>query len=361
MKKKNLLFYILLCIVFLLLGAGLMYYVLNKTPLITKVINKSEKEVTVNENGISDAVDKLYDAVVIVQSYTKDTLVSSGSGFVYKTIDNKSYILTNNHVVNSADKVSVIFTNGQEIETTVVGKDTYSDIAILSVDKDKIISVATLGSSEASKLGDTVFTIGAPLDSAYSNTVTRGIVSGKDRLVEVSYGNTTTSDYIMKVIQTDAAINSGNSGGPLANSNGEVIGITNMKIASSAVEGMGFAIPIEDAIATAEILEKKGAIERPYLGVTMVDSSDTYTIKRYNINVNSNIEGIIIASVENDSNSDKMGLQANDIIVEVSGVKVKTIAEFRYNLYKHSINDEITLKYYRNSEEKTVSGKLSAK
>ena len=121
-----------------------------------------------------------------------------------------------------------MFTNNKQVSTKIVGKDEYADIAVLEVNSNEVISVAELGSSENTKLGDTVFAVGAPLDNAYSWTVTRGILSGKDRMVEVSLSNSSSSDWIMKVIQTDAAINSGNSGGPLANSNGEVIGITSM-------------------------------------------------------------------------------------------------------------------------------------
>ena len=119
---------------------------------------------------------------------------------------------------------------------------------LLKISKDKIISVAEIGETKPLRVGDTVFAIGAPLDDEYSWTVTIGILSGKDRLVDISASSSTTADWVMSVLQTDAAINSGNSGGPLANSNGEVIGITNMKLVSDGVEGIGFAIPVEDAI-----------------------------------------------------------------------------------------------------------------
>ena len=235
MKDKNRIIIIIMMIVCFLFGSFGTYYLISKKGLFNQtIINKSEKEVTVNENGIADAVEKLYDAVVVVQNYQKNTLASSGTGFVYKTDGDKAYILTNAHVVSGASSVKLIFTNNKTYDAEIVGSDTYSDIAILSVNKDNIIQVAEIGSYQDARLGDTLFTIGAPLDTEYSWTVTRGILSGKDRLVEISQSSNTSVDkWVMKVMQTDAAINSGNSGGPIANSNGEVIGITNMKLVSS--------------------------------------------------------------------------------------------------------------------------------
>ena len=233
------------------------YLVLKSGGPSTKTDNGiTTSTIKLNEtNSISNSVNKIYDAVVVVETYNKDDeLASTGTGFVYKKADNKAYIMTNNHVIKDSEKVKVLFTNGDELETTIVGSDTYSDIAVLTVkDSEKIVSAAT-GSSINSNIGDTVFTVGSPEGSDYAGTVTKGILSAKDRLVEVALSNTQISDYYMKVLQTDAAINPGNSGGPLCNTNGEVIGITNLKLVDNYVEGMGFAIPIEDAIQFAKAI-----------------------------------------------------------------------------------------------------------
>ena len=251
--KSNVLVYVVIFMVALGIGSVGMYYAIRYfKPLSQTVVNKLEKEVTVTDNGIADAVEKLYDAVVVVESYQNGTMVSSGSGFVYKTEGEKSYILTNNHVISGASEVKVKFTNNRTETVKVVGSDEYSDIGVLSIDKDKIIKVAEIGKAADTRLGDTAFVIGTPLASEYSWTVARGIISGKDRLVEVNASNSSVASWVMNVMQTDAAINSGNSGGPIANANGEVIGITNMKLVSSGVEGMGFAIPINDVITVAE-------------------------------------------------------------------------------------------------------------
>jgi serine protease Do len=243
---------VILCL--MAIGGAITYGILKVIPGTT-IVNKSEKEVTVTDNGIADAVEKVYDSVVIVETYKSNELYATGTGFIYKNDNGTYYVVTNYHVINGGSQIKIVLTSGDEIETTVVGGDQYADIAVLSFKSSKDLTVAEIGSSTDARVGDTVFTVGAPLDSTtYSWTVTRGILSGKDRLVQVSTTNSSNSDYEMKVLQTDAAINSGNSGGPLCNSNGQVIGITNMKLSSStssttaSIEGMGFAIPIEDAV-----------------------------------------------------------------------------------------------------------------
>lgn len=359
MKKEKKL-WIGVSILSLFIGALVMYIVVYYYPLSDTTINKLEKEITVTDVGISDAVDKLYDAVVVVSTYKNDTQIASGSGFVYKEENDIAYILTNSHVIDGGSKIEVTFSDGNTYEVKLVGSEEYSDIAVLSIDASKIIMVAEIGSSEDMKLGDTVFTIGAPIGSSYSGTVTRGILSGKDRMVEVSVSSSYSSDYVMKVIQTDAAINSGNSGGPLANSNGEVIGITSLKLVSDGVEGIGFAIPIEDAVYYATLLEENGKIERPYLGVSMLDTSDKYILYRYGIQINNDITGVVIVDVEKNSPADLIGLKSGDVVTKIAGEEITSVAEFKYELYKHAVGDTVEIEYIRNSETKTGTVKLVA-
>lgn len=311
-------------------------------------------------NSISNAVEKVYDAVVVVEGYKDNTLISTGTGFVYKKANNKAYIMTNNHVIESAKTIKVLFNNGDELETQLVGSDTYSDIAVLSIKDSDKIKIASTGSISKLSVGDTVFAVGSPEGSEYAGTVTKGVLSAKERLVEVALSNSKTSDYYMKVLQTDTAINPGNSGGPLCNVAGEVIGITNMKLVDSSVEGMGFAIPIDDALTYAESIEKTGKVARPYIGISMLDLSDSYYLWQAGITVPGNIkEGIAIYSVEDNSPAAKAGLQKGDIITEVAGTKVGAVSKFRYELYKHSPNDTIEIKYYRNGKEETAKITLS--
>ncbi len=337
---------------------GIFYFFPN---VIGTTITKLEKDVTVTDEGIADAVEKVYDSVVVVNTYVNGELYSSGTGFVYKTEDDIAYLLTNNHVIESADTVYVTFTDGTIVQADIVGSDVYSDIAVLSVDEEYIISVAEIGSSEDARLGDTVFAIGAPIDSAYSWSVTRGIVSGKDRLVEVELtsGDTTTT-MVVNTIQTDAAINSGNSGGPLANSNGEVIGITSIKLASSTIEGMGFAIPIETAVEYAEQLIAGDSVERPYLGIYMLDVTTIYANpyyyrEYYNLITQANVtSGVIVTDFESDSPAQLAGLQEGDIITQVDGNSVSSSAYLRYYLYQHEIGEKVSLTVIRDNREITI-------
>ena len=364
-KKKNTFLRngIILIITFLL-GMLFLYGIFYLFPnVIGETITKVERDVTVTDEGIADAVDKVYDAVVVVNTYVNGEAYSSGTGFVYKTEDKTAYLLTNNHVIENADDVYVTFTDGTIVEANIVGADVYSDVAVLSVDEDYIISIAEIGSSEDARLGDTVFAIGAPLDSAYSWSVTRGIVSGKDRLVQVELtsGNTKTP-MIVNTIQTDAAINSGNSGGPLANSNGEVIGITSIKLASSSIEGMGFAIPIETAIEYAEQLISGNEVERPYLGIYMLDVTSAYYYREYyDIIREANVtSGVIVTDFESNSPAEVAGLETGDIITKVDGHDISSSAYLRYYLYKHNVGDEMTLTILRNGRERDINVMLTA-
>ena len=305
---------------------------------------KTVKDVTVTDTGIADAVEKVYDSVVTVKNYSRGQLYSTGSGFVFKTDDKFGYILTNYHVISGGSEVSVVFTNNKEEKVTVVGYDEYSDIAVLSIDKSNILATAQLGSSESLRIGDTTFAVGTPVDSSvYSWSVTRGILSGKNRMVQVD-------NYVMSVLQTDTAINSGNSGGPLCNANGEVIGITNMKLASSKIEGMGFAIPIDDAVKNTESLISGKKINRPYLGVSIYDNNNYF----------SNDTGVYVESVEHGGAADKAGIKKGDKIIKIEDTEITNTSYFRYQLYKYNIGDKIKITVERDGKEKTFTVTLTS-
>lgn len=357
MKKNKILIPLLVFVAFIG-GAAWSYLVIKQLGHETILTSGSGGNYTINENSISAAVDKVYDATVVVASYKGETLVSTGTGFVYKTEGSTSYIMTNNHVVSGGGSAKVIFSDGTSADTKILGGDTYADIAVLTVSTSSIKQVATLGNTENMKLGDTVFAVGAPLGDTYSGTVTKGILSGKDRLVEVSL-NGTTSDYYMKVLQTDTALNPGNSGGPLCNVNGEVIGVNSLKLtqetsgtSSYSVEGMGFAIPIEDALYYAETIEKGGSIKRPYIGVSMLDITNSYYLWQAKITIPDNVKtGVAVVDVESNSPADKAGIKKGDIITKIENDDISSVAKLRYELYKHSPGDKITVTYNRNGKE----------
>lgn len=348
---------ILIGILLIAIGACGMYFIIQALPGTT-IVNKSEKEVTVNENGIADAVEKVYDSVVIVTVYKNQKPYGSGSGFIFKRDGNKYFIMTNNHVAEGAESIKVTLSDDTSYDTTLVGMDKYLDIAVLAFESDKDHSVSEIGSSSNSRVGDTVFTVGAPIDSnVYSWTVTRGILSGKDRKVSVSTSsNSNVADYIRTALTTDAVINSGNSGGPLCNSNGEVIGITNMKLVSTGIEGMSFAIPIDEAMQYANKLISGEDVSRPAVGITMSDiGNSAYLYYYYGIRIPDDItSGVIVTSVVKNSPAEKGGIEAGDVVIEVNGTKVSSMAEFKYELYKYKPNDKIKVKINRNGSEKEL-------
>ena len=300
-------------------------------------------------------IESVYDSVVTVESYENNQKTGSGTGFIYNQDDKQGYILTNHHVIEKSDKVQVILNNKETVDVKVLGSDEYTDIAVLSISKDKITKVAKLGDSDSIKLGSTVITVGSPMGSDYSGSITRGIISGKDRMIE-------NNSTLTKVIQTDAAINPGNSGGPLVNLAGEVIGITSMKLAQEEIEGMGFAIPINDVKNYVEYLEKGEEIKRPSIGITVINATDKYSLFRsgldYNLDVSS---GVVIAETVKGASADKSGLKENDIITKFDNNEIKDISTLRYYLYQYKTGDTIKVSYIRDGKENTIDMKLIEK
>lgn len=340
----------LLLLVAVLVGALGMYAYNYYYPNVIET-SKVEKNVTITDTGISEGIDKIYDAVVVVENYSKSRLAGIGSGFIY---DANGYIMTNHHVIANASSVKVKLMSGETVSASVIGSDEYADIAVIQIPKEYVKKVAIIGKSEDTKIGDTVFTIGSPMSSSYFGTVTRGILSGKNRMVEVAV-DSSSNDWIMNVMQTDAAINPGNSGGPLCNVNGEVIGINSMKIVEDEIEGIGFAIPIEDAVEYASKVISGEKVSRSYLGITMAEvSTPQYYLSRYGITINSSIvSGVIIMSVEQNSPSSKAGILKGDVITKIGGYDVKNVAELRYYLYKHKPNEKVKITITRGTDTKT--------
>jgi serine protease Do len=334
---------ILLSFVCGMLGA----YLISQTVSLQQVV----KNITTSElveNSISSSVEKVYGSTVVVSAYSNGKQISTGTGFIYKKAKGMAYIITNNHVIDGADKAQIEFNDSdKKIDAKIVGGDKYADIAVLTVDDNDEYKTVEIGDNEALKLGDTIFTVGTPMGSMYKGTVTKGILSGKDRMVEVNVSGS-TADYYMKVIQIDAAVNPGNSGGPLCDVSGKVIGVISLKIVEDRVEGMGFAIPIEDALNYASIIEEGGQIVRPYIGISMVDLSEEYYLWQNRITIPEDVEeGIAVISVESGSPADKAGLKKGDIIVKLGGEDTGSLAEFRYELYKHEVGEKVEIEFYR--------------
>ncbi|AST00681.1 peptidase S1 [Geobacillus thermocatenulatus] len=323
----------------------------------------------VNTNMIT-AINKVADAVVGVVNIQKqvdffseqaqDTEAGTGSGVIFKKEGDAAYIVTNNHVIEGANKVEVALANGKKVKAQIVGADALTDLAVLKIPAEGVTKVASFGDSSKVEIGEPVAAIGNPLGLDLSRTVTEGIVSGK-RTMPVS---TSAGDWEIDVIQTDAAINPGNSGGALINSAGQVIGINSMKIAETGVEGLGFAIPSENVKPIVEQLMKDGKIKRPYLGVQLVDVADLSDDVRTNeLKLPSNItSGAAITSVEPFSPAAEAGLKSKDVITAINGEKIDSVSALRKYLYtKTAVGDRINVTVYRDGFETTVSVTLKAR
>lgn len=360
-KKSKLKYFVFLLIAFILGGVIMYVYSINNPTVVTK--NRTISQTKVTEEAMEDAIDKVYDSVLCIEVLNDngDTL-STGTGFVYAKDDKYGYVLTNAHVVSGGSNIQATLSNNKVVKLTILGTDSYTDLAVLRMDAKDVLQVASIGTSENMEVGNTVFTVGSPMGATYAGTVTKGILSGKDRLVETSTSNNllNSESYIVKVLQTDAAISPGNSGGPLVNLAGDVIGITSLKLVDEEVEGMGFAIPIEDAMNYVDTLEKGETIQRPMMGVQIIDLTNKYVLYRYGINVDDSIEsGVMLMEVSNGYPAADAGLKDGDVITEINGEKVSTTSEFKYELYKHSVGDTIEVTYIRDGKEKKTNVTLN--
>lgn len=281
----------------------------------------------------------------------------SGSGVIFKKEGNSAFIVTNNHVIEGASKVEVSLYNGEKIDAEVIGADALTDLAVVKIDADKAADVIEFGDSSVLRAGDQVLAIGNPLGLDLSRTVTQGIVSAVDRSISVP---TSAGEWEMNVIQTDAAINPGNSGGALINTDGKVIGINSLKISQNGVEGLGFAIPSNEALPIVNQLIEKGKVERPYLGVSLADLAQIPDM--YLDNLPENVDsGTMVTYVDPSSAAAKAGLKEEDIVVGIDDEKVKNASELRRYMYtKLQTGDSAELKIYRDGKQQTIQVTLSA-
>lgn len=279
----------------------------------------------------------------------KSTATAAGSGII---ISEDGYILTNNHIVNSsstsyyyelgkANKVTVtLYNDSTKYDATIVGTDSQTDLAVIKIEKNGL-KAAELGDSDAVQVGEFAMAIGNPL--GLTDSVTAGIVSAVNREVSDQDGNS----YV--AIQTDASINSGNSGGALVNSKGQVIGVNTLKLSGTGVEGVGFAIPINSTKEIYEQLIQYNKVKRPYIGI------DGYDLDEQTAEDNNLVVGIYIKTIEDFSAGEKAGLKIGDVIVEVDGTKVTKMDELNAIKNQKQIGDTLKLKVFRDGKEKEIT------
>lgn len=323
--------------------------------------SNSSSTIVVN-NSFADIIEKTADSVVEITQYvTTPTYFNSnyksegnGSGVI---ISKDGYILTNNHVISGAEQISVTLKNGESYEATLIGKDSRTDIAIIKIDAPDL-TPASIADSSKTRVGDFVIAIGNPLGKL-GGTVTYGYVSALER--EINLDSSTKN-----LMQFDAAVNPGNSGGGLFNSFGELIGVVSAKSTGYDVEGLGFAIPINDVKNVInDILEHGYATNRPYLGVSLDNSA--YNSSPYGNPFGGSIfdmlysqirYGALVVSVVKDSPADKAGIKENDIIVSIGGTVVSSASNATSEIQNYNVGDEVEIGIIRNNKTLTLKATL---
>ncbi|MFR4287485.1 MAG: S1C family serine protease [Enterococcus italicus] len=338
------------------------------TTAVSKVQDAVVSIINLQSTSSNDQLGGLFRSDESNSSSNDSTLeiASEGSGVIYKKSGDTAYIVTNNHVVEGQKELQVVLADGTKVTATLVGTDSYTDLAVLKIPSSKVTTVATFGDSSALKVGEPAIAIGSPLGSEYANSVTEGIISSLNR--QVTSTNDEGEAVSINAIQTDAAINPGNSGGPLINIEGQVVGINSSKIASSSssssgvsVEGMGFAIPSKDVVTIINQLEENGKITRPALGVSMYDLRSISSEQQEEIlKVPSTVtQGVVILNVANGTPAEKAGLEKYDVITKIDGKDITSTTELRAALYAKSVGDTMKITFYRESKEKTVTVELT--
>lgn len=347
----------------------------------------SQEDLIEFESVITGIVDDTQNAVVSVSNYQRqqmnpygsffganqgiqsledlmgtEVLAGTGSGVIYKIDGDTAYIVTNNHVIEGNDSLSVTMADGTEVEAEVIGADLLSDLAVLEINSESVTDAIEFADSDATQVGSLAIAIGSPLGSEFATSVTQGIVSGLNRTIPVDTDGDGTTDWEMTLMQTDAAINPGNSGGALVNSKGQLIGINSSKLASSQIEGMGFAIPSNDVQQIASQLEANGEVVRPVLGTTTVNLNQLPLDVRVNeLGLpEEQTDGAIIIEIQNGSSAFNADLQELDVIVAVNGEPIGTGQELRQKLYQYQVGESITITIYRDGQEQTIDVTLQA-
>jgi len=347
---------VLVTIVLLLVGGGLVWYMPGpqknaghnlidptglKTPNI--LFNVGDPNV---QNPVVSIAQAVTPAVVGITNAQGGGFLSrtgeemTGSGVIFDSTN--GYIVTNNHVVQGASRILVTLADGRELSAELVGRDPYTDLAVLRIQAPNLVA-ANFGDSDQVNVGETAVAIGNPLGMKFARSVTVGVISGLNRQLTTDEGNA------YQLIQTDAAINPGNSGGALVNDRGEIIGINSVKIAIAGFEGMGFAIPINQVQAVINTLVEEKQVVRPALGVRLVGEVTTESAAYYQLPVD---YGVVI-EVHRSSPADKAGLLDMDIIVAVDDQVIRTAAELQAGISQHQVGDIVQVKLFRQKGTQT--------
>jgi len=320
----------------------------------TPAINNSDNAPVVQiAKTVGPSVVSITNTRTVVDYWNREfTSPGLGSGIIFTTTDDKIFIITNSHVVEEATALTVTFLGNTRVPAHLVGNDAMSDIAVVAVNKEEIpeairddLKPAPIGDSDTLDVGELAVAIGNPVNEAYHNTITVGVISALNREVQLPGKQ-------LNLIQTDAAINPGNSGGALVGSAGQVIGINTIKLVDSKIEGMGFAIPINDVKPIVEELMNKGTVVRPYLGIRGSDvSEETAALVEIPI-------GIYVQEVIEGSGAYAAGIQPGDILIELDGEKIISMQDLIARISEYNPEDKVSVKLVRGRQKKEVIVKL---
>ncbi|MEK4071627.1 trypsin-like peptidase domain-containing protein [Staphylococcus sp. FSL C8-0035] len=361
-------FLIIIGIILLLLILNAIFTTVNKNDHTNdSAFNGNDKNYTTTMKNANNSVKSV---VTVQNNVSNNTTIPKsksgsdneiGSGVVYKKVGDSIYILTNAHVVGDKDKQKVTYNNNKSVEGKVIGKDKWSDIAVVKAKlTDESMKPITLGDSNNLVLGQSILVVGNPLGVDFKGSVSKGIISGLERHVPVDIVKDDSYDVLMKAFQIDAPVNPGNSGGAVIDKDGRLIGIVSLKIDMENVEGMAFAIPINDVRKIAQQLEDKGKVQYPNTGINIKNVADISSEEREETKLPPSINnGVLINDVKENSLGEKSGLKKDDVIVELDGKTVEDNLRYRQIIFSHRDDlKTLTAKIYRNGTEKNIKIKL---
>lgn len=338
-------------------------------PLSNEAKTSQVQTTPVSTNGqtASDMIEEASKAIVgVVNMQRKEGFgvagqvekAGTGSGVIYRMKDGEAYIITNNHVIENADKLEISLQDGKTAKAELVGTDPLTDLAVVKTKADPdTMKTISLGDSDQIRAGDQVWAIGNPLGLELSRTVTEGIISAANRSIPV---DTSAGKWNMDVIQTDAAISPGNSGGALISTSGKVIGINSMKIADNGSEGLGFAIPSNQVKTIVAKLMQDGKIQRPYLGIAVAAMDEIPDSYLEQANLTGSEKGVIVVTADPKSPAGKAGIKEGDIIQSIDGNEISSESSLRKQLYEeHEVGDKVKIDYTHNGKKRTVNIQLS--
>lgn len=318
-----------------------------------------------DSDPIVAAADKVSPAVVSILGTVNPTepkegsnlrsgITGLGSGVIYERAGNKVRVVTNNHVVEGYDSLDIITSAGNRLQAELIGRDQITDLAVLEIDGRGVDQVAEFGDSDRLAAGQMTIAIGNPLGLGHEPTVTFGIISQPKRTIPVSLGGEGGIDWEMDVIQTDAAINQGNSGGALVNLKGKVIGINTLKVSDMGVEGLGFAIPINEVKDIIEVLVRDKKVKRPYIGV-VTQALQSFAGGTESLKLPKEVkQGVIVFETVGPAKA--AGLKSGDVIVELDGKPIGSTLELRKYIYgSKQIGDKLEVTYYREGKRGSVT------